>query len=239
MSECIIPASMYERSDRGIKRRRVQAERSAETRRLLLEATIQSLVENGYTRTTTAEIAERAGFTRGAQLHHFKNKEDLVFGAVEHLLGRAFNEFPRAFEKSAARTNPNETTVDLIWSIVGAPWFHAWLELQMAARTDDRLRHTMEKVGREADRRTLELAATLAPLGLAELRLYLSLIFCLMYGMAVYSPPNEPREERETVRVADQQLLGLLKDILKLLMSSPRLLRKHTRSVPAKADRRQ
>ena len=48
------------------RKRRSQAERSAETKRRLLEATIDCIVERGYARTTTSEIVSRAGLTRGA-----------------------------------------------------------------------------------------------------------------------------------------------------------------------------
>src|SRR5258706_14432846 len=67
------------------RRRRTQAERRAGTRALLLEATVECLAERGYAGTTTTEVARRAGLSRGAQLHHFGTKTDLVTAAVEHL----------------------------------------------------------------------------------------------------------------------------------------------------------
>ena len=66
--------------------RRTQEERSAETRAGLVEATLECLNESGYPRTTLAQIAERAGVTRGALNHHFPSKDDLVVQAIEHLL---------------------------------------------------------------------------------------------------------------------------------------------------------
>ncbi|HWK45485.1 MAG TPA: TetR/AcrR family transcriptional regulator [Stellaceae bacterium] len=74
------------------KPRRTQEERSHETRRLLLAATIQALFEHGYSRATTAEIANRAGVSRGALNHHFDSKEDLVVQAVEWQLTAATAE---------------------------------------------------------------------------------------------------------------------------------------------------
>ena len=64
---------------------RIQDERSAETRKRLLDATVDCLFERGYAGTTTAEIAGRAGFSKGAQLHHFPTKEKLVISALEYL----------------------------------------------------------------------------------------------------------------------------------------------------------
>ncbi|HWL49839.1 MAG TPA: helix-turn-helix domain-containing protein, partial [Acidimicrobiia bacterium] len=57
-------------------------------RRRLLEATVECLVELGWAGTTTTVVSERAGVSRGAQLHHFPSKQDLVVAAVEHLSER-------------------------------------------------------------------------------------------------------------------------------------------------------
>ena len=57
-------------------------------RRRLLEAAISCLNERGYTGTTTTEIAGRAGVSRGAQVHHFRHKEELVIGALDHICAR-------------------------------------------------------------------------------------------------------------------------------------------------------
>ncbi len=51
----------------------------------LLEATVDCLVERGWAGTTTTVIAERAMVSRGAQLHHYPTKAELVAAAVAHL----------------------------------------------------------------------------------------------------------------------------------------------------------
>src|ERR1700682_1902920 len=60
----------------GTSSRRSQAERSATTRDALLDATIACLVEDGYANTTTSRVAERAGVSRGAHLHHFQTRRE-------------------------------------------------------------------------------------------------------------------------------------------------------------------
>ncbi len=45
--------------------RQRQADRSRETRRKLMEATVDCLVEHGWSGTTTTLVAERAGVSRG------------------------------------------------------------------------------------------------------------------------------------------------------------------------------
>ena len=62
--------------------RRTQAERTAETTAKLLDATADCLVERGYAGTSTVEVCRRAGVSRGALVHHFPSKDDLVAAAV-------------------------------------------------------------------------------------------------------------------------------------------------------------
>src|SRR5262245_49359115 len=124
--------------------RRTQAERSASTRTRLLDATLECLCDLGYARTTTPEIARRAGLSRGAQLHHFPTKAELVTSAVEHLFTRRDAEFREAFARVPPGTDRYAAAIDILWTMVSGPTFHAWLELAVAARTDPELRRDVK-----------------------------------------------------------------------------------------------
>jgi TetR/AcrR family transcriptional repressor of nem operon len=54
------------------------------SRTRLLEAGSTVIRAKGYTATTVDDICAEAGVTKGSFFHHFKSKEDLVLGAVEH-----------------------------------------------------------------------------------------------------------------------------------------------------------
>src|SRR5262245_66517292 len=82
--------------------RRSQAERSAGTQARLLDATIDCLVELGWSGTSTTEVVRRAGVSRGAQVHHYPTKEDLVVAAVEHLCSRRMAEYRATLERLPA-----------------------------------------------------------------------------------------------------------------------------------------
>jgi AcrR family transcriptional regulator len=120
--------------------RRSNEERTATMRARLLDATVASLADRGYARTTTTEIVRRARVSRGAQLHHFPTKAELVTSAVEHLFDQRHAEFLDAFARVPAGANRTSAAIDLLWSIIDGPTFYAWLELVVAARTDARLR---------------------------------------------------------------------------------------------------
>ena len=67
------------------KKRRTQAQRTKETRTRILDAAVEVLRKKGYAHFRTADVAKAAGVSRGAQLHHFKTKEKLVFATMEHV----------------------------------------------------------------------------------------------------------------------------------------------------------
>lgn len=141
--------------------RRSNVERTATTRRKVLESTIACLYEHGYTATTTAMIAERAGISRGALMHHFPTKVDLVLALIEHVVAhqRAFyvealRAYPKGRERFIAMT-------ELTWQAWSEPSGVAITEIMVAARSDrvlgDRLPGLFEMIeaSQLAEMRTL------------------------------------------------------------------------------------
>ncbi len=132
--------------------RRTQAERSATTRRRLLDATVACLVELGYGGTTTSAVAERAGVSRGAQLHHYGTRQQLMGAAVEHLAAQRLE----AVQAAAARLPQDGTrprrALDLLADALSGPLYAATLELYTAARVDEELRLALVPVEQEVTR---------------------------------------------------------------------------------------
>jgi AcrR family transcriptional regulator len=131
----------------GVGRRRSNVQRSAEMQNRLLRATIDCLVKHGYAGTTTTMVADRAAVSRGAFLHHFRTKEELVLAAVEHLFDLRNAEFRAAFARVPATADRPAAALDLLWRILGGDSFHAWLELAVAGRTDERLGAKLRELG--------------------------------------------------------------------------------------------
>lgn len=126
--------------------RRTQAERSAAMRQRLLDATVECLVRYGYAGTTTHRVAEVAGVTRGAQIHHFHSKEDLVVAAIEHLAQQRAQATIREVGRIRESQDPASAVLDFIWDVHQGPIVVATLELWMAARTDPVLAHHVQRV---------------------------------------------------------------------------------------------
>lgn len=140
-----------------------QQERSRVTQQRLLTATIDCLVEHGWSGATTTVIAERAGVSRGAQLHHYPTRAALVMAAVEHLceLRGAELRFEAAALDGARPEQRLDRVIDMLATTFTGPMFVAALELWVAARTDPELRDALipmeARVGREMHRLTVDL----------------------------------------------------------------------------------
>ncbi|MFI6997822.1 TetR/AcrR family transcriptional regulator [Nocardia sp. NPDC050175] len=126
--------------------RRTQEQRSTEMRTRLLDATIDCLVEYGYAGTTTPRVAERAGVTRGAQVHHFGSKTDLVVAAISHLAQLRAETAMREMAKVERGDDPVAAALEFLWELHQGPLFIATVELWVAGRTDPVLAAAMEKV---------------------------------------------------------------------------------------------
>ena len=122
---------------------RTQVERSAAMQARLLDATVASLFQKGYAGTTTLEVQQRAGVSRGALLHHYGSRSELMVAAVEHLgRGRVYEVLALA-QASAPSQGRTQWAVEVLWSTYQGPLFVAALELWLAARYDDDLRRAL------------------------------------------------------------------------------------------------
>ena len=116
-----------------------QAQKSASTRELIIEAAIKCLVDLGYARTTTTAIAQKAGLSRGAMLHHFPSKLGIIQAAVDYLHAKRLRAFRKAMAKVPADGDHVRLGVEGYWAHVKHPWFVAFFEMAVAARTDKEL----------------------------------------------------------------------------------------------------
>lgn len=116
-----------------------QEERTRAMRARLLEATIQCLVDAGFAGTSTTLVSKIAGVSRGAQLHHFPTKNDLVVAAVRHLYDQRAAEFEAARRDLPVGEGRTRAVLGALAEYVTSPFFTAALELWVAARSDEQL----------------------------------------------------------------------------------------------------
>lgn len=115
-------------------------QRAIATRTRLLEAAIDVLVRRGYAGTSTVEVCRRAKASRGAHLHHFPTKAELLAAAIEHLFARRLAEFREQVLPLGERRRRVPAALAAMWTIYSGPTLAAWMELVVASRTDADLR---------------------------------------------------------------------------------------------------
>jgi AcrR family transcriptional regulator len=191
--------------DGGVTTTRVpQEERSRAMRQRLLEAAVECLVEVGFNGTSTTLVSQRAGVSRGAQLHHFPTKNDLVVAAVQHVMTVRGERLTAA----AAGIPPGEGRTRAVLEALGDHFtsdvFVAALEIWVAARTDEALLAAVapleRQLGRETHRLTAEmLGADESRPGVREL---VQATLDLLRGLGLANTISDDRRRRG--RILDQ-----------------------------------
>jgi AcrR family transcriptional regulator len=119
--------------------RRTQAERSAATREKLIDAAITALHRYGYAATSTTLVADLAGVSRGAMVHQFPTKADLMAATVQAIFQADLSAYRGPL---GAIADPGEkliALVDLAWERFRAPSGVAQTEIWNATRSDPSL----------------------------------------------------------------------------------------------------
>lgn len=194
-----------------------QRERSEATRARILDAAVRVLVERGYAAASTPRIVEEAGLSRGAMLHHFPNKAELMKSVLRHVLEVRERAFHEALDQ-AHDADPVSAVLDAFWGAVGAEEaFVPWLELTVAARTEPGLQDVLgtaaldlEQVIRSNFERLLEVDDAF---GFADLLPTLGI--SLLQGLAMRSIVH-PEPERS------DRVLGLVKLIAQQFLRASR-----------------
>ncbi|KAB2350144.1 TetR/AcrR family transcriptional regulator [Actinomadura rudentiformis] len=120
------------------------AQREA-TRQRLVDAAVESLIEEGYAASTTLAVQRRAGVSRGALLHHFPTREELFGAAIGQLVERNEQAVRRELAQAPADPDPVARGLQVLRSAFASPSFGAELELWAAARTSKELRAVLRR----------------------------------------------------------------------------------------------
>ena len=124
-----------------------QAQKSAMTRDRILDAAISCFINLGYTNVTTAKVASTAGVSRGAMLHHFPSKTELIQAAVEYLHGKLLEDYTQrvnAIPKKKKGKQHRRAGLDAYWEHLTGDLAIAYHELCVAGRTDPELQEILQ-----------------------------------------------------------------------------------------------
>ena len=116
--------------------RRTNPERSAQTRAQILDAAIACLHLHGYGAVTNHRLADMADVSRGAVLHHFPTRQDLLVAVIAHAHAKQ-----RVYtEERLAGLKPGlerlYALLDIAWERQRLPEGLTLIEIRMGARSD-------------------------------------------------------------------------------------------------------
>lgn len=139
---------------------RSQAERRQETQHKLLDATVACIVNHGFSRLTTIEIARTAGVSQGALFRYYPTKTAAVVAATNHLFGKVMADFDELIGQQG-------TSLTQIIDNLEA-WFHsgefiAISRLFAEASADAELRDAIRPIVERHQRNTDKLIRRLFP----------------------------------------------------------------------------
>lgn len=112
------------------------AERTAAMRKRLIEAAIDCLGRIGYGATTLQVVIEAAGVSRGAVLHHFPTKVDLMIAVAEFAAGKQDRHVRRLLAETKPGMERYLAITTATWDAMVRPASVALLEIMMGSRSD-------------------------------------------------------------------------------------------------------
>lgn len=131
-------------------------ERTAATRAKLLNATIECLFELGYHQTSTVVVTERAKVSRGAMLHHFPTKADLMMAASEHIVELRRELHTDRLPKMKDDRERFLQLIDVLWEAFDTPSGIARIEIMLGSRCDPELGPRFRKLNDDLELRHKE-----------------------------------------------------------------------------------
>jgi AcrR family transcriptional regulator len=140
---------------------RTQQQRREETVGRLLDACIDTIIEVGYARASAAVITKRAGVSVGALFRHFETMGDFMAATASEVLRRQLEWITKQVAEIPPEAPGLETVLMILRDVTSGPRNAVLYELLIAARTDAKLKATLQdELGDYADK-IIEAARTL------------------------------------------------------------------------------
>jgi AcrR family transcriptional regulator len=183
-------------------RRRTQAERSSETRRILLETTIRCLHTRGYAATTTLLVAQEAGLSRGAMLHQFPTRVDLMMFVVQSVFDEEVAIYNARLAAIPDAKERKYAFPQIVWEVLSRPAGVAVLEILQGSRSDPDLTERLAPLQAEIEENALALLVRWFGDGGAGSKTLMRLVVWAVRGLSiaqVLAPDPEEIEKSVTL----------------------------------------
>lgn len=125
---------------------RTQQQRREETVARLLQASIDTIIEVGYARASAAVITKRAGVSVGALFRHFETMGDFMAATAYEVLRRQLETFTKQVAEIPADRPALPAALTILRDITAGSTNAVLYEFMVAARTDEKLKETLQNV---------------------------------------------------------------------------------------------
>jgi AcrR family transcriptional regulator len=132
------------------------AERTAAMRKRLIDAAIDCLEQMGYAATTLQVVTDAAKVSRGAVLHHFPTKVDLMIAVAEYAAAKQNRQVRRLLADTKPGMDRYLAITMATWDAVKRPAATALLEILMGSRSDAELGQRLPAVIRALEKEQRE-----------------------------------------------------------------------------------
>lgn len=203
-----------------VKRPRIpNPERSAATRLKLVEATVQCLYELGYHQTSTVIVTQRAKVSRGAMLHHFPSKADLMMGTAEYIRQHRREAHRTHIERFRTAREKFLQLIDVLWEEFQTPSGIARIELMLGSRNDPELGERFAALNAELERRHKDLiwdmAQRLQIKNRKKIDAFVQLYAAAVRGLAIDAlRPHSPADIKGAIALLKEAQLNMLEGLL-------------------------
>jgi AcrR family transcriptional regulator len=115
---------------------RTQSDRRTQTRKALLDATIEVLINRGYDGCSLANVAKYAGLTTGSVQHHFKTKSQMMLAVIEERLFETIEGQAQELTIERGLEDRCKLLIETQWRHYGDPKYLAIWSIILGARSD-------------------------------------------------------------------------------------------------------
>jgi len=115
---------------------RTQSDRRTKTRKALLDATIEVLLNRGFDGCSLANVAKYAGLTTGSVQHHFKTKSQMMLAVIEERLFETSDDQALELKANENIEDRCKLLVETQWQYYGDPKYLAIWSIILGGRSD-------------------------------------------------------------------------------------------------------
>jgi len=125
---------------------RSNKDRSSETQKNILLSAVDCLCDVGYTGTSISMVANRAEISKGAMLHHFATKSDLMISVAKFCIDTNSTLRRKYVVETSMGDGPMSRLVYSSRKVIEHPSYVALMEIMMATRNDPKIKSRFSEV---------------------------------------------------------------------------------------------